>query len=526
VRVALGCLAVVAVLVLLRLPSLFEPAWSSDAGAYANIGRSLDLGGVLYSGIWDNKPPGLYWLSASITAGGASVLAMQLALSAIVALSTLLVFLVARRLSSPPAALLAALVFAVVASVPNFSGDQLNAEIAGALPVLGAMLLLVRRTPIGRGHALGAGVLLGAALLFKATFAADVLAGLAVPLLTALAQRRRPGRSDLAATLLVGAGVLLLCGAAAVALAVHGSLSGLVDVLVHQDPRYATWGQLAGPTGVPPPTYGASPGALLRLVAFSRLLAVVGAGALAAVLLARRGHRGGAAVSFWLACDLAAAMLDNRALTHYVQQATPALAIAAALLAVAMWRRRDPAARLVAVAVLPAVWIVLLAALFAPRAEAALATGHHLPQLSLEGASGRELPAYYRHGAELFTGRISLDDFHRHFAGAVYPADEQLARLLEAHSRPGQRVFVWGELSAWAYADADRLPASRFVWMDSAYRLYPDGEATLVADLERSPPAVLVAEQPLSLRLSLFLQGRGYTLAETTAVGACWVAPG
>src|SRR5258708_12217938 len=80
-RGALGCLAVAAVLVVLRLPSLFEPAWSSDAGAYANIGRSLDLGGVLYSGIWDNKPPGLYWLSALITAGRPSPLRIHLPLT-------------------------------------------------------------------------------------------------------------------------------------------------------------------------------------------------------------------------------------------------------------------------------------------------------------------------------------------------------------------------------------------------------------------------------------------------------------
>src|SRR5258707_1314151 len=235
-RGALGCLAVAAVLVLLRLPPLFEPAWSSDAGAYANIGRSLDLGGVLYSGIWDNKPPGLYWLSALITAGGASALRMQLALSAIVALETLLVFLVTRRLASHGIALLAALIFAVVASVPNFSGDQFNAEIAGALPVLGAMLLLLRRTPIGRGHALGAGAMLGAALLFKATFAADVLAGLAVPILTAMAQRRRPSRAHLAPTLLVAAGVLLLCAPPPPPLAVPRSLSRPVDLLVPKDP--------------------------------------------------------------------------------------------------------------------------------------------------------------------------------------------------------------------------------------------------------------------------------------------------
>lgn len=523
----LGAAALVLLLVALRLPTLFEPAWSFDEGAYANIGRALDHGAPLYDGIWDNKPPGMYWLSALATAGGASALRMQVLLTVIVALSTLCVVLLGRRLSgSARVGLVAGALFAVVASVPNFTGDQLNAEIVGALPVLAAMLVLLRRSPIGRTRALGAGLLLGAALLFKATFAADVLAGLAVPLLAALAERRRPGRAELEPTLLVLAGVLLLCGAAAGAVALRGSLPALVDVLVDQGPRYAAWGQTAGPAGTPPADYTATPSGLLRALAYSRLLVVLLVGAGAALLLARRGRRAESVVAFWLACDLAATMVDNRALTHYVQQLAGALALAAALLAAWLWAQRPPAARLLAVAVLPAMWAVMLGALYLPRAEAAVATGHPAPQLSLENSSGRELPGYYRRALGLATGRLSLDAYHQAFAGAAWPAGDSIAALLIAHSRPGQRVFIWGELSAWAYAAADRVPASRFIWMDSAYHLYPGGEAVLVGDLERTPPAVLLAEQPPSPRLLAFLQGHGYTVAEHTPYGDCWVATG
>ena len=523
-RAVLGCLAVVAVLVALRLPGFFEPAWSEDAGAYANIGRALDLGGRLYGEVWDNKPPGMYWLSAADMAGGASALRAQIALSVIVALATLLVFLVGRRLATPAVGLSAAPLFAVVASVPNFTGNQLNAEIAGVLPVLAAMLLLLRRTPIPRGHAVGAGVMLGFGLLFKATFAADLLAGLAVPSLLAVARGRRPGRPELVTTLLVAAGTLALCAAAAVGVQLHGSVRALADVVLHQDPRYAAWGQLTGPLGTPPPSFDVSPSALLRAIAYSRLLVFVGGGAALAVVLARRGHRAGAVVAFWLACDLAATMVDNRALTHYVQQMTGSLALAAALLAAHLWRQRVPVVRLLAFAALPAMWLAMLGALFLPRAEAAVATLHHVPQLILENASGRQLPGYYRRAFDLVTGRITLQQYQAAFPSPVHPAAEQLAQLLDAHSAPGQRVFIWGDISGWAYAYADRLPASRFIWMDTAYRLYPDGDATLVADLRRSPPAVLIAEHPPSARLLAFLQGAGYTLADRTGVGDVWVA--
>lgn len=523
-RAVLGCLAVIAVLTVLRLPGFFEPAWSQDAGAYANIGRALDQGGRLYSEVWDNKPPGMYWLSAADMAGGAGALRVQIALTAIVALSTLLVFLVARRLATPAVGLSTALLFAVVASVPNFTGNQLNAEIAGVLPVLAAMLLLVGRTPISARRALTAGVLLGFGLLFKATFAADVLAGLAVPSLVALAQGRRPGSKELTTTVLIGAGTLALCAAAAVGVQLHGSVRALLDVVLHQDPRYAAWGQLTGPSGTPPPTFDASPSALLRAIAYSRLLIVVGGGAAVAILLARRGHRAGAVVAFWLACDLAATMVDNRALTHYVQQMVGSLALAAALLAAHLWRQRPPAARALAVAALPAMWVTMLGALFLPRAEAAVATLHRVPPLILENASGRQLPGYYRRALDLATGRITLQQYRAAFTSPVYPAGEELARLLDAHSRPGQRVFIWGDLSSWAYAFADRQPASRFIWMDTAYQLYPDGEAVLVDDLRRSPPAVLIAEHPPSARLLDFLRGSGYTLQDHTSVGDVWVA--
>src|SRR5882724_1735269 len=45
---------------LLRLPSLCEPNWYGDEGIYQVLGRAINHGTLLYSGIWDNKPPLLY----------------------------------------------------------------------------------------------------------------------------------------------------------------------------------------------------------------------------------------------------------------------------------------------------------------------------------------------------------------------------------------------------------------------------------------------------------------------------------
>ena len=45
---------------LLRLPSLIEPNWYGDEGIYQIIGKAMGSGRILYSQIWDNKPPLLY----------------------------------------------------------------------------------------------------------------------------------------------------------------------------------------------------------------------------------------------------------------------------------------------------------------------------------------------------------------------------------------------------------------------------------------------------------------------------------
>src|SRR3989344_271102 len=53
---------------LLRFPSLFEPNWYGDEGIYQVLGHAIREGRILYSGIWDNKPPLLYLTYALVDA--------------------------------------------------------------------------------------------------------------------------------------------------------------------------------------------------------------------------------------------------------------------------------------------------------------------------------------------------------------------------------------------------------------------------------------------------------------------------
>lgn len=68
IKINFPLLLVLLGVILLRLPSLFEPHWYGDEEIYLAIGQAVNRGAVLYRDIWDNKTPLLYLIySASPT---------------------------------------------------------------------------------------------------------------------------------------------------------------------------------------------------------------------------------------------------------------------------------------------------------------------------------------------------------------------------------------------------------------------------------------------------------------------------
>ena len=54
---------VIFLIIILRVPSIFEPYWYGDEGIYLTIGNALAQGETLYRDIHDNKPPFIYLLA-------------------------------------------------------------------------------------------------------------------------------------------------------------------------------------------------------------------------------------------------------------------------------------------------------------------------------------------------------------------------------------------------------------------------------------------------------------------------------
>ena len=171
---------------ILRLPSLFEPLWYGDEGIYQVVGNSINHGKLLYSQIFDNKPPFLYWLYAILQSDQFTIRLM----SAMI-LSVIMFFVLSKKLfnnakSNIP--LLTTFIFAILFGLPTLEGNIANAENFMLLPIIASAILILdsQKTNLNRfsinplslilNHYFLAGLLLGVAFLFKIVAIFDLAA--------------------------------------------------------------------------------------------------------------------------------------------------------------------------------------------------------------------------------------------------------------------------------------------------------------------------------------------------------------
>ncbi len=223
-----------------------------------------------------------------------------------------------------------------------------------------------------------------------------------------------------------------------------------------------------------------------------------------------------AVISWWLGCDLAGAMLSSRGFPHYVEQAEGALALAAAGIAIGAWHKGGTG-RMAAVLAVLATGPALQLALVVPRAEVAWADGRSLNGIESDAFSAYDVGKYYRVGWERLLGMVSSTRYE-----ALFPTDMRRQRaivdLFRQRASPGDRVFEWGTLH-WTYALSDRLPAGRYVSLNTAFVVDRSAEPRLIKELAAHPPVVLVVDIPLPPPLLDLVHAGGYVLLRGAAAG-------
>jgi hypothetical protein len=402
-RTAWALPAALAVALVWRVPSFFDPPWVNDEGTYFAIAQSMSHGFGLYTGLWENKPPAIYLLYLAVfDVAGPSLTAVRIVAALAVLGLVALVYVLADRYGGQGTRLPAAVLCGLLFGVPFLEGTTANAEVFLALlSALGAWLALVRGRP-----AL-AGIALGVAVLFKAVAGFDAAA-----LGIWLYFNDRPMLRPYAVAW--GSVLLALC-------AVCGLLGILPDMLreaLLYDLGYVGQGNGGG---VP-----------------VLLLLKLGVLALLTVVLRRRPYP-----YLWLAYAAAGALFSGRLFGHYVLQAIPPFCIVAAMLCGGRVRERT--------------LLIAPPAIFLAGCVLSAAAGWSLAAAGHDSIFARRLQYYAN-----FVRYAFQTESRRTYEGQV---DDRVIRNVDIANdlrrQPAGRLLVWGN-SPWIYPLSGRLPATRY----------------------------------------------------------------
>lgn len=510
--VLVPALAVVALGVLWL--ALFDPitgfAPGTDAGVYLYAGQQLLHGVAPYRGVFDNKGPLLYLTNAvGLILGGGSFWGVFALEYGLLAASTVLLFRVLRRRVGWLLAGLAILFF--VLAVPHIvSGD--HEEEYGVVLQCCALFALARRPGAARATAtwVAVGAAGAGALLLKPTdcglWVALAICGLA----TARGRRGVAGRAAAGAA----AGAALVIGPVLVYLALVGAVGAFGAAYIGFNVLYVG---------------GHTLGDRLASLAFdaSRIsYAATAAVAVAWALTTRRlfaARRAGVTDTLallavvWLPVEIALSATSGYSRLQY---AFPWLLPATLLLGLALVDLYGLAGRAVG------------ARASAPRPPAP-ASAPARRTLRLAVVTTAALAALALGGlvmpAEALLHNLAGGVVHAHRWEAVRPQARREASFVDARTRAGSYVLVWGGYDATVNFLADRRSPSRYVMQLALYfpGYAPREVPVFLREIETHRPALVLDTSP-SYGLawgtavpSLASMGRGWT-SVTPAVARAW----
>ena len=437
-----GLILLLLIVVVLRIPSLYEPYWYGDEGIYLVLGQAFKKGLVFYRDIHDNKPPLLYLLAG--LAG--NVFWFRLILMGWMTMAVMVFFRLMQLFfpKNKPAWYISSLLLIVMTTLTE--GNIANAEIFVVLPITAAMLLIYQ-TAIGKTKKIRNKKLpyFLSGILFSIGFLLKVPAGfdLAAIIIWLLVEKKKFKK-----ILLLLAGFLLPIVITIIYYAIMGGLEIYVRSALLQNIGYLS-------------SWETSQSGLLSRAGILSISLVIFYG------LAKKFKLSSAAKLsvIWFLMALFAALLSERPYPHYLIQA----AIPAAILITWLLFGKKKLLKLIILVV-------------------ALGTGWFYYQIKFWNYP---VISYYQNFIDYSRGKKSRDDYRSFFDWRVNQT-YQVAEYLRRHTLPEERIFIWGD-EPYIYALAERLPIGRYT---VAYHVvdFNGFQETLDAWQQKQPKVVVVME--------------------------------
>ena len=453
----LGLIVLAATAVRLRL---LDIPLDRDEGEYAYFGQLLLQGIPPYTTAYNLKLPGIYAVYAGMFAAfGQTPVGIHFGLLIANVTACVLTFLLAARLFTPVAGIVAAATFAVLSLSSRLYGLAAYAEHFVLLPALAGALLLLTAVESGRLRALFAsGVLFGLALVIKQSGAAFVLFGVLYALTrTVLPAATGSGLRRLAPTSVLLGGALLPYVSVCLALTLAGAFENFWFWTSTYAYYYASEISLSGALRLLALTLG-------EILATTYLVVALAAIGAAALVLDRAGRARRAFVALFALCAFTGTAAGLHFRPQYFLLQLPAVALLGGIAVDATARRLGasaPALRIVvplSLAILP-----LAILLYGERS------------ILLERSPERLARVLY-----------ALNPF---------PESIEVARYIKARTGDGEKLAVIGS-EPQIYFYAHRPAATGFVY---TYALMEENnpyasrmQRQMIDDIERARPRFVV----------------------------------
>ncbi len=438
---------VMILVLVLRIPSFFEPYSYGDEMIYLTLGEAIRQGLVLYRDIHDNKPPLLYLLAA--IAGNVFWFRVILAMWNMVYI--VLFWQLTKKIfpKNTKAQKVGTTVLAILSTIPLFEGQIANSEVFMiGFSILAFLILLSDKLTAPK--VVAAGIFFSLATLFK------VPAAFEVPVVVVLWFFKT--NRNLKEVVKLGKKTALLSLGFATPLVLtfvwyylRGGLSQYISAAFVQNVGYlSSWRPDASQESFLAKNAPLMTRSLIVLIGLSVLY-----------LFRKKLSLTFTLASVWLLFTLFAVTLSERPYPHYLIQTVPALSILIAILATSTTKEQ-------VYSIIPLTLFALVPFYF---------------KFWYYSSSN-----YYNRFLEFATSKVTVDEYFKKFDSKI-PSYYEIAKFITSITNSKDKIFVWGDTST-IYALAKRLPPIKYV-ADYHVKDFYSPETALI-DLGNNPPKMVV----------------------------------